>query len=60
MALCAKGKNAQRVADEMVITVNTAKSHLRSIYAKVDVHSQQELIALVDAKVEALRDSQES
>lgn len=60
MVLCAKGKNAQRVADEMVITVNTAKSHLRSIYAKVGVHSQQELIALVDTKVDELRDSQES
>lgn len=60
MVLCAKGKNAQRVADEMVITVNTAKSHLRSIYAKVSVHSQQELIALVDDKVEELRESQEN
>lgn len=60
MALCAKGKNAQRVADEMVITVNTAKSHLRSIYAKASVHSQQELIALVDTKVDELRDLQEN
>lgn len=60
MALCAKGKNAQRVADEMVITINTAKSHLRSIYAKVSVHSQQELIELVDNKVDELRDSQEN
>lgn len=59
MALCAKGKNAQRVADEMVITVNTAKSHLRSIYAKVSVHSQQELITLVDNKVDDLRSEQE-
>ena len=52
---CAKGKNARAIADEMTVSLNTVKSHLRTLYAKLDVHSQQELIALVDAEVRGER-----
>lgn len=33
----------------LLVSVNTAKTHIRNIYAKLGVHSQQELIALVEA-----------
>jgi len=54
--LCAKGKNAQGIAEEMTVSPNTAKSHLRALYAKLDVHSQQEVIKLVDDVFKKSRD----
>lgn len=48
LALCAKGKNARYVAEELGVSMNTTKSHMRTLYAKLGVHSQQELIKLVD------------
>ncbi|MFR1168502.1 MAG: hypothetical protein ACLSDQ_13530 [Adlercreutzia equolifaciens] len=30
------------------MSFNTAKSHIRHIYVKTDVHSRQELIDLID------------
>lgn len=37
---------ASDIAEILVITVATAKTHMRNTYAKLDVHSQKELIAL--------------
>lgn len=51
LALCAKGKNARNIAEEMGVSLNTAKSHMRTLYAKLGVHSQQEVIKLVDDEV---------
>lgn len=46
--LIARGHNAESVRQELIISVNTAKTHIRNIYAKLNIHSQQELIALVN------------
>lgn len=43
-----KGRNAQFVAKEFVISLSTAKAHIHNIYTKLDIHSQQELIDLVE------------
>lgn len=48
LELAARGKNAESIRQELVVSVNTAKTHIRNIYAKLGVHSQQELIALVE------------
>ena len=32
----------------MVVSRSTAKTHVRNVYAKLDVHSQQDLINLVE------------
>ena len=45
--LVEQGKNAKAISDDLVISQSTAKSHLRNIYAKVDIHSQSEAIALL-------------
>ena len=37
-----------RIAEELVISENTVRTHVRHIYAKLDVHSHQELIDLVE------------
>ena len=38
------GKNAQAIAEELVISKATVLTHIKNIYAKADVHSRAELI----------------
>ncbi len=45
--LRARGNNTLRIQDELGITKNTLKYHVRHIYEKAGVHSQQELIDLL-------------
>ena len=45
--LLVRGNNAARVSQELAITKNTLKYHVRHIYEKCAVHSQQELIDLL-------------
>lgn len=47
-AMLARGRNGQFVMDHYVVSRNTVKSHVKHIYAKLGVHSQQELIDLVE------------
>ncbi|WP_165046289.1 helix-turn-helix transcriptional regulator [Adlercreutzia sp. ZJ138] len=44
----ARGQNADSVRQELQVSINTTKTHFRNIYAKLGVHSQQEIIAMVD------------
>lgn len=46
----AKGRNVAYISKEMVLSEHTIKSHLYRIYQKTDVHSQQDLIDLVDGR----------
>lgn len=46
--LLAKGRNARVVQQELFISSGTVHTHMRHIYRKLDVHSQQELMNLVD------------
>ena len=46
----AQGRNAEHIRKELYISHNTAKSHIYSIYRKLRVHSQQELIDMVERK----------
>lgn len=45
--LLARGHNTLHIQEELAITKNTLKYHVRHIYEKADVHSQQELIELL-------------
>lgn len=47
--LLARGRNGSFIQEKLVISRNTAKTHIRHIYAKLGVHSQQELIDLVSS-----------
>ena len=47
-AMLARGRNGQFVMDHYVVSRNTVKSHVKHIYAKLGVHSQQELIDLME------------
>lgn len=48
LGLLARGRNNQFIQDELTLTRNTVKTYIKRVYAKIDVHSQQELIDLVD------------
>ena len=50
LAHVARGKNRQTVSEELCISKETAKSHMQSIYRKVGVHSQQELISYLEER----------
>lgn len=52
LLLLARGRTAATIAETLVITPSTAKTHLRNIYAKLDVHTQQELINLVEGWID--------
>lgn len=52
LRLLVEGRSAKYVSEELVISFNTARSHIRHIHEKLDVHSKQELISLIRKKGE--------
>ena len=46
-ALLAQGRSIPYIAETLVISENTVRSHAQRIYAKLDVHSKQQLLDLV-------------
>lgn len=48
LRLLAKGRNAAYIQSELGLTRNTAKSYVADVYHKLDVHSHQELIDVVE------------
>ena len=50
--MLARGHNGYHIRDELTLSYNTVKTHVKRIYRKLDVHSQQELIDLVEARAD--------
>lgn len=48
MFFLAKGHNAAYIQEKLYISEGTAKTHIRHVYKKTNVHSQQELMRLVE------------
>lgn len=48
LAMLARGRNGKFIEEHYVVSYNTVKTHVKHIYMKLDVHSQQELIDLVE------------
>lgn len=46
--LLAKGRNAMYIQEALSIAEGTVRTHMRNIYAKLNVHTQQELMDVVD------------
>ena len=44
----ARGRTKAYIADALFVTENTVRSHVRNIYAKLEVHTRQQLIDLVE------------
>lgn len=56
-ALLAQGRNARFIQEKLVVSYNTVKTHVSHIYAKLDVHTHQELIDLVEGNELSEKDS---
>ncbi len=48
-----KGYSLEKTAELLGISINTVRTHMRSIYGKLAIHSRQELIDLLDGQREA-------
>ena len=46
--LLAKGRNAEYIAEQLVVSPATVKSHIYHIYRKLGINSQQHLMNIVD------------
>ena len=49
MELIARGHSVARIAEALVVSENTIRTHSKRIYAKLDIHKRQELIELVES-----------
>lgn len=49
LALIGRGHTRQNVADTLGVSLQTAKTHVARIYHKLDVHSQQEMLDVLEA-----------
>lgn len=49
LLLLARGRNSPYIQEELHISYNTARTHVRHIYEKRGFHTQQELIDAVEA-----------
>jgi DNA-binding NarL/FixJ family response regulator len=45
-ALLAQGSDSGRIADRLFISVQTVRTHTRTVMSKLDLHSRSELVAL--------------
>ena len=48
--LIAQGRSKAYIADALCLSENTVRTHAKNVYAKLDVHSKQELIDLLQNK----------
>ena len=48
LRLLARGRTSPVIQEKLFLSHNTVKTHVRHIYAKMDIHSQQELIDIVE------------
>ena len=51
--MLARGRDRAYIQEQLVVSRNTVKAHVKHIYAKLDIHSHQDLIDLVEAESEA-------
>lgn len=48
LQLLVRGRTASRIAETLCITTATTRTHLRNIYAKLGVHSQQDILDMYE------------
>lgn len=49
MELIVRGHTVKRIAEELLISENTVRTHSKRLYAKLDIHKKQELRDLVES-----------
>ena len=50
MILFAKGRSSARIQEELYLSRGTVTTHLRHIYQKMDVHSKQEFLDVIEGR----------
>lgn len=50
LGMLARGRNRAYIEETLVVSRNTVNSHVKHIYAKLDIHSHQELLDIVEAE----------
>lgn len=50
LVLLAQGHTRNGIARKLVVSDNTVRAHVKSIYHKLRIHSKQELVNIVDAR----------
>lgn len=50
LRLLAKGHNAAFIQDKLCVSRSTAKTHINHIYKKLNIHTQQELLTMVEER----------
>lgn len=50
LMLLARGRNADYIARILCIAPSTVKTHIKSIYRKLDIHSQQNLMDIIESE----------
>lgn len=48
MELIARGNTVARIAEQLIVSENTIRTHSKRIYAKLDIHKKQELVDLLE------------
>lgn len=51
LLLVMRGRTANYISEELGISYNTTKGHIKNLYAKCGVHSKQELFDLIETKL---------
>lgn len=49
MELIARGNTVARIAEDLVVSENTIRTHSKRIYTKLAIHKKQELLDLIDS-----------
>ncbi len=52
--LLAQNYRAPYIAEKLVVSQSTVKTHMRNLYGKLGVHSQAELLLLIGREAEGL------
>ena len=47
-AMLARGRDRAYIEEALVVSRNTVKAHVKHVYAKLGIHSHQELLDLVE------------
>ena len=50
--MLAQGHNGYHIRDKLTVSYNTVKTHVKHVYSKLGVHSQQELVDMVEREAE--------
>jgi DNA-binding CsgD family transcriptional regulator len=55
--LMVRGRDANYICEALFVSHHTIKSHIYHIYQKIDIHSQQQLITMVEERARQIYDS---